>query len=145
MESSFIELEALQDNPNFKEVVNGVLDDRLTFKDGLESLRGSKLFSLTEGGDLVGFYSEDELEGCVEIHMYMFQEHRRHSLRALRHIFKSQTGNIKTSVYGTHLHVVTFLKRLGFEVTNILEECLVKNGETYDVLELLFTKEKNNG
>lgn len=145
MEAASIELEILQENPNFEVVVNGVLDDRLTFKDGLESLRGSSLFSLTENGELVGFYSEDGLEGCVEIHMYMFPQHRRYSLRALRHIFKSKTGNIKTSVYGTHLHVVTFLKRLGFEVTGTLKDALIKDNKAYDVLELLFIKENNNG
>lgn len=145
MEVHPVSLSDLESEDNFVKVVKETLDDRLLYNEGLESLQKSQLFSLNTGGIMVGFYSVDELDGCVEIHVYMFSEYRKYSLKALRFIFASKKGSIKTSVYGTHPHIVIFLQRLGFTVTNTLRNALVKNGKTYDVVELFFTKENNNG
>lgn len=145
MKSKPISLLELMCNENFEKVVKETLDDRILYREGLDSLQKSQLFSLVKGDVTVGFYSVDILSGCVEIHVYMFSPYRKYSLKALRYIFSLQHGDIKTSVYGTHLHIVHFLCKLGFTVTDVLENALVKNGKTYNVVELFFIKENTNG
>lgn len=145
MKSNPISLLDLKCNENFEKVVKETLDDRILYREGLDSLQKSQLYSLVKGDITVGFYSVDILCGCVEIHVYIFSQYRKYSLKALRYIFSLQNGNIKTSVYGTHLHIVHFLHKLGFATTNILKDALVKGGKTYDVVELFFIKENTNG
>lgn len=142
MKSVSVSLDQLSQESNFVDVIKETLDDRLIYNDGLESLQNSQLFVLYTGDVRVGFYSIDDLGDTVEAHAYIFQDYRRHSIKALRHIIASQDKPIKTSVYGSHQHVAKFLIKVGFKLTNILDKALVRNGETYDVLELLYTKEK---
>lgn len=142
MKSISVSLDQLSQESNFVDVIKETLDDRLIYNDGLESLQNSQLFVLYTGDVRVGFYSIDDLGDAVEAHAYLFQDYRRYSIKALRHIIASQDKPIKTSVYGSHQHVVKFLTKVGFKITNILDKALVRHGETYDVLELIYTKEK---
>lgn len=142
MKSVSVSLDQLSQESNFVDVIKETLDDRLIYNDGLESLQNSQLFVLYTGDVRVGFYSIDDLGDAVEAHAYIFQDCRRHSIKALRHIIASQDKPIKTSVYGSHQHVVKFLIKVGFKITNILDKALVRHGETYDVLGLIYTKEK---
>lgn len=145
MHSVSVDLEFLLNDSHFEELINETLDDRLIYKEGLEFLKQSQLFALYKGDVLIGFYSVDDLRDSVEAHAYIFKSYRKYSLSALRFIIASQDKNIKTSVYGTHMHVLKFLQRVGFAVTGTLHGALVKNGKSYDVVELLYTKEKTNG
>ncbi|MGL5014180.1 MAG: hypothetical protein ACRC6V_07820 [Bacteroidales bacterium] len=145
MKSVSVSLEELSQDFNFVDVIKETLDDRLIYNDGLESLQNSQLFALYTGDVRVGFYSIDDLGEAVEAHAYIFQGYRKYSIQALRHIISSQDKHIKTSVYGSHRHVVKFLTKVGFKITNILDKALVRHGETYDVLELIYTKENDNG
>lgn len=138
MISKSVDLEFLQKHIEFEELIKETLDDRLLYIEGLEIIKRSQLYGLYQGDLLVGFYSLDDYGDCVEVHVYIFKSCRRYSLGAFRHIFAIQDKHIKTSVYGTHLHVVNFLKRLGFLVIGTLNDELVKNGKTYDVTELLY-------
>ena len=142
MKSVSVSLDQLCQESNFVDVIKETLDDRLIYNDGLESLQNSQLFVLYTGDVRIGFYSIDDLGYAVEAHAYIFHDYRRHSIQALRHIIASQDKPIKTSVYGSHQHVVRFLTKVGFKITNILDKALVRHGETYDVLELIYTKEK---
>lgn len=145
MKSESMSLEKLSSNPCFKEVIDETLDDRLIYNEGLEFLKQSQLIALYKGDIMIGFYSLDDLGDCVEAHAYIFKKYRRYSVAALRFIIKSQNKHIKTSVYGTHLHILKFLTKIGFTITGILSNVLVKNGHTYDVVNLLYTKEISNG
>ena len=142
MISKKVNLEFLQEHPQFKEVVKETLDDRLKYIEGLEIIKRSQLYGLYKGDSLVGFYTLDDYVEYVEIHVYMFKNSRKYSLEAFRHIFANQNNHIKTSVYGTHLHVITFLKRLGFVIIGTLKNELTKNNNTYDVTELLYIQRR---
>ncbi|MGL5012698.1 MAG: hypothetical protein ACRC6V_00190 [Bacteroidales bacterium] len=145
MISKSVSIEFLQNQPSFKELIEETLDDRLIYKEGLEVLSQSHLIILYKGDQAVGFYSLDDLGDCVEAHAYIFKSYRKYSLEALRFIIASQSKDIKTSVYGTHLHVLKFLTKVGFTITDILDNALVKNGTTHNVIELIYIKEKPNG
>lgn len=145
MKNVSVKLSDLIKSTNFEKVVNETLDDRIIYKEGLEILEHSQLFLLIKGDVSIGFYSIDDLGDCVEAHAYIYKSYRRHSLEALRFIIDSQSKGIKTSVYGTHQHVINFLTKLGFTITDKLTNALVKNGKTYDVVELFYIKEKPNG
>lgn len=140
-----VSIEFLQDQPLFKELIEETLDDRLLYNEGLEYLKQSQLMALYKNNSLVGFYSLDDLGDCVEAHAYIFKSYRKHSLEALRFIIASQSRDIKTSVYGTHLHVLKFLTKIGFAVTGTLKNVLCKGGTLHDVVELIYIKEKPNG
>lgn len=142
MKSVSVSLDCLLNDSSFEDLIQETVDDRLLYIEALELLKHSQLFSLTEGDACIGFYSIDDLDDSVEAHAYILKSYRKYSLSALRHIIASQDKNIKTSVYGSHLHVLKFLTRVGFVVTNTLCNALVKHGKTYDVVELLYTKEK---
>lgn len=138
-------LEGLLKHPDTEKTIKETLDDRLVYKDGIEILSNSQLYKLIEGTTEVGFYTVDCGQDSEEIHVYMYPEYRRYSLRALRYIKSKQTTTITTSVYGTHFHVCKFLLRIGFSVTGIKLNALTKNGEQHHVWELSCSKEKNNG
>lgn len=140
-----VSIEFLQKLPLFKELIDETLDDRLIYNEGLEFLQQSHLLALYKGDHMIGFYSLDDLGDFVEAHAYIFKSCRKYSLEALRYIVASQSKDIKTSVYGTHLHVLKFLHRLGFTTTGTLNNALVKDGKTYNVIELFYIKEKPNG
>lgn len=140
-----ISLEELSQDFNFVKVIKETLDDRLIYNDGIKALQNSQLFALYTGDVRVGFFTVDDLGFVVEAHAYIFPDHRRHSIKALRHIIASQNKPIKTSVYGTHQHVFKFLTKVGFKLTNILDKALVRHGETYDVWELLYIQENKDG
>ena len=142
MISKQVNLESLQEYAQFEEVVKETLDDRLKYIEGLEIIKRSQLYGLYKGDSLVGFYTSDDYVEYVEIHVYMFKNSRRYSLEAFRHIFSNQNNHIKTSVYGTHLHVIEFLKRLGFVIIGTLKNELTKNNNTYDVTELLYIQRR---
>lgn len=145
MISKSVSIEFLQKQPLFKDLIDETLDDRLLYSEGLEFIKQSQLIALFKKDELVGFYTLDELGDCVEAHAYIFKNHRKYSLEALRYIISSQSKDIKTSVYGTHLHVQKFLTRAGFVYSGTLKDALMKGGELYDVVELLYIKEKPNG
>ncbi|MGL5014081.1 MAG: hypothetical protein ACRC6V_07315 [Bacteroidales bacterium] len=126
-------------------MIDETLDDRLLYTEGLEYLSQSELMALYKNEVLIGFYSLDDLGDCVEAHAYIFKGCRKHSLEALRFIIASQSKDIKTSVYGTHLHVLKFLNKVGFTLTGTLKDALMKGGKLYDVVELIYIKEKPNG
>lgn len=140
-----VSIEFLQKQPLFKDLIDETLDDRLLYNEGLELLGQSQLIALYKEDVLIGFYSLDDLGDCVEAHAYIFKGCRRHSLEALRFIIASQSKDIKTSVYGTHLHVLKFLTKAGFTPIGTLKDALKKGGELHDVVELLYIKEKPNG
>lgn len=142
MKSVSLSLDQLKVNTNFEDVIKETLDDRLIYNDGLESLKSSQIYALYAGDAQIGFFTLDDLNDCVEAHAYIFSDHRRHSIKALRYIVASQSKPIKTSVYGTHLHVVKFLHKLGFITTNVLSDALVKGGKSYDVVELFYKGEQ---
>lgn len=145
MISKSVSIEFLQKVPLFKDLIDETLDDRLIYNEGLEFLKQSQLIALYKGDQLIGFYSLDDLGDCVEAHAYIFKSCRKYSIEALRYIIASQSKDIKTSVYGTHLHVLKFLTKVGFVITDTLNNALVKNGNTYDVVGLIYIKEKPNG
>lgn len=145
MISQDVSIEFLQDQIFFKDLFEETIDDRIVYKEGLKLLAESRLIGLYKNGQLVGFYSLDDLGGSVEAHAYIFKGYRRHSLEALRYIIASQDKDIKTSVYGSHPHVLKFLTRTGFAITGVLKDALIKNGKVYDVVELIYNKEKPNG
>lgn len=145
MKSVSVDLNSLLNDTCFKDLIQETLDDRLLYTEALELLKHSQLFSLAEGDARIGFYSIDDLGDSVEAHAYIYKSYRKHSLSALRYIIASQDKNIKTSVYGTHLHVLKFLTKVGFKVTDTLCNALVKYGKSYDVIELLYIKERPNG
>lgn len=145
MISNSVNIEFLQKQEGFEEVIKETLDDRLKYIDGLEILKSSQLYGLYKGDSLVGFYSVDDFIDCVEAHVYMFKTHRRYSLEALRLVVASQNKHIKTSVYGTHTHIVKFLQRLGFTPFNIIKDGVMKNDKLYDVTELLFIQRRKHG
>lgn len=145
MISKNVSIEFLQDQIFFKDLFDETIDDRIVYKEGLELLAESRLIGLYKNKQLIGFYSLDDLGDSVEAHAYIFKGCRRYSLEALRYIIESQDKDIKTSVYGTHLHVLNFLTRVGFVETGVLKDALVKNGKVYDVVELIYIKEKPNG
>ena len=138
MEISITTVEELESNPLFEKVVKETMDDRLLYREAIELIKKSQLFSLKIEGVIIGFYSLDDLENCVEIHFYIYTPYRKHSLYALRRVMESQERDIKTSVYGTHFHVVKFLTKKGFKVTDVLMNTLVKHGKTYNVFELYY-------
>ncbi|MGL5014027.1 MAG: hypothetical protein ACRC6V_07010 [Bacteroidales bacterium] len=125
----------------FKEVVEEAKDDRLTFEDAVEVISTSQLFSLFKGDKLLGFYSLDELDSGIEIHVYMFSDCRRYSLSCLRLIYDTYDTSILTSVYGTHSHVKDFLLKLGFVIIDVEENALIKNGQVHNLWVLKLTKE----
>lgn len=138
-------LKDLLKDPKTEVIIQESLDDRLIYKEGLDILSESKFYKLVEKGDTIGFYSVDDEGSSEEIHVYIYPEYRRYSLKAFRYIKSLQTKTITTSVYGTHFHVCKFLTRIGFRISNIKLGALVKNGETYHVWELICLKENSNG
>lgn len=140
-----VNLEELLTDPKTETIIKETLDDRLIYREGLEILSKSQLFKLVEKDETIGFYSVDDDGSSEEVHAYIYPEHRRYSLQALRYITSLRTKTMTTSVYGTHFHVCKFLTRIGFQVTNILLGALVKNGQTYHVWELVYFKENTNG
>ncbi|MGL5013657.1 MAG: hypothetical protein ACRC6V_05115 [Bacteroidales bacterium] len=141
MKSVSVSLDQLKVNTNFEDVIKETLDDRLIYNDGLESLKSSQLFALYAGDAQIGFFSIDDLNDCVEAHAYVFRDYRKHSISALRYIVASQDKPIKTSVYGTHQHVIKFLQKMGFITVETLPSALMKGGELYDVVELFYKGE----
>lgn len=145
MKSMRVDINSLINDTCFKDLIQETLDDRLLYIEALDLLKHSQLFSLMKGDARIGFYSIDDLGDSVEAHAYIYKSYRKHSLSALRHIIRSQSKTIKTSVYGTHLHVLKFLTRIGFVVTDTFCDALVKHGKSYDVVELRYTKENFDG
>lgn len=145
MISKSVSIEFLQKQPLFKALIDETLDDRLLYNEGLEFLKQSQLVGLWKDDQMIGFYSLDDLGDCVEAHAYIFKGCRNYSLEALRYIIASQSKDIKTSVYGTHLHVLKFLTKIGFTITGTLKDALKKDGDLFDVVELIYIKEKSNG
>ena len=145
MESKLSTLEDLLNNPETEKVIKETVDDRLLYIDGLEILSHSQLYQLSEGEKEIGFYSVDDGEDSEEIHVYIYPEHRRYSLKVFRYLKSKQCKTITTTVYGTHFHVCKFLTRIGFKVTGIQLNVLAKNGGTHHLWELTCPKEDNNG
>lgn len=145
MNSVRVSLNSLVNETCFEQVIQETLDDRLLYIEALDILKHSQLFSLMKGDACIGFYSIDDLGDSVEAHAYIYNNYRNHSLAALRYIIKSQSKNIKTSVYGTHLHVLKFLTKVGFVVTDTFCNALIRHGKSYDVVELLYIKENDCG
>lgn len=145
MKHILVSLEDLLNHPETEKVIKETVDDRLLYREGLEILSHSQLYQLLEGEVEVGFYSVDDDGDSEEIHVYMYPEHRRYSLKVFRYIKSRQHKTITTTVYGTHSHVCTFLTRIGFKVTGIQLNRLVKNGEAHHVWELVCFKENSNG
>lgn len=141
MESVSVGFISLISDKKFAKLACDTMDDRLLYSEGLEILSKSQFFYLYEGDLCIGFFSQEDRGDSVEAHAYILPEHRRHSLAALRYIIFKQDKDITTSVYGTHPHVLKFLKRVGFQVTDTLVDALVKNGKTYPVWVLKLSKE----
>lgn len=145
MKYASVKLEELLADPETEIIIKETLDDRLIYREGLTILSESQLFKLIEGDIVVGFFSVDDNGDSEEIHVYIYPEFRRYSLKAFRYIKSLQSKTITTTVYGTHSHVSKFLTRIGFKVTGVKINALVKNGETYHVWELICFKENSNG
>lgn len=145
MKHIFVNLKDLLNHPETEKVIKETVDDRLLYIEAIEILSHSQLYQLLEGEEVVGFFSVDDDGDSEEIHVYMYSDYRRYSLKVFRYIKSRQQKTITTTVYGTHSHVCTFLTRIGFKITGIQLNSLVKNGETYDVWELVCLKENSNG
>ncbi|MGL5015520.1 MAG: hypothetical protein ACRC6V_14730 [Bacteroidales bacterium] len=141
MNSVSVSLEQLKCDERFVDLIKETMDDRLIYSEALESLESSQLFALYEGEVHLGFYSLDFSTDSVEAHAYIYPEYRRYSVEALRYIIASQSKTITTSVYGTHPHVLKFLTRAGFVVTDTLSNALVKHNNSYPVWVLKLYKE----
>ena len=140
-----VSLEDLLIYPETEKVIKETVDDRLLYREGLEILSHSQLYQLLEGEKVIGFYTVDDEGDSEEIHVYIYPEHRRYSLRVFRYIKSHQSKPITTTVYGTHFHVCKFLTRIGFTITGVQLNKLVKNGNQHHVWELTCSKENSNG
>lgn len=134
----FTTLSEIENTEQVNLVLEGLVSDQLSVESLTAYLNSVNLYSMFVGNLCIGFYSAEDCTDSVEVHAYIFPTCRKHSLSALRHITRSQTKPIKTSVYGTHLHVFKFLQRLGFIHTGTHSQVLTKNGIKYDVWDLLY-------
>lgn len=125
-------------------VIDNLVSDEIPKTDWLQYLNSVSLYDILVDNVSIGFYSFEEEEDAVEIHLYIFPSGRRHSMSAMRHIIRSQTKPIKTSVYGTHRYVFKIAQRLGFVHTDTYRNNITKGGIKYDVWDLIY-KENNNG
>lgn len=141
MKSVGVSLGWLLSDERFVDLIKETMDDRLIYKEALESLKSSQLFALYKGEVLIGFYSLDFSTDSVEAHAYVLPEYRKYSVSVLRFIIASQSKTITTSVYGTHCHVLKFLTRAGFVVTDTLNDALVKHNKSWPVWLLKLIKE----
>ncbi len=141
MNSVSVCLEELQSDERFVDLIKETMDDRLIYREALESLKSSQLFALYVGEVLIGFYSLDSLPDGVEIHVYIYPGLRKHSLSVFRYLNRAYDTTIHTRVYVTHPHVKEFLTRLGFVVTDTLLNLLVKHNKPWPVWVLKLHKE----
>ncbi|MGL5016409.1 MAG: hypothetical protein ACRC6V_19345 [Bacteroidales bacterium] len=125
-------------------VIDNIVSEEIPKLAWLVYLNSVDLYEMVVNDSSIGFYSFEDEDDYVEIHLYIFPSGRKHSMSAMRHIIRSQTKPIKTSVYGTHEYVFKIAQRLGFEHTDTCIDNITKNGVKYDVWDLIY-KENNNG
>lgn len=126
-------------NKELLQLLFDTADDRFSEIECIRALERSQIHFITKGDALCGFYTTELLNGSTEAHAYLLPQYRQYSLNVLRHIINSY-DSITTSVYGTHSHVLKFLQRKGFVITNTLKDALIKNNKTYDVWVLSFRR-----
>lgn len=132
MECMRLSFEELILNKDLSNLIYATKDDRYTEQDCIEALKHSQIYIIMTGETVIGFYTIDPLGDAVEAHAYILPSQRKFSLSVLRHIINTYP-NINTSVYGTHSHVLKFLLKKSFIVTETLEDALVKDGKFHNV------------
>lgn len=121
----------------------GLVHDDVTLIDVLKGLDGPELHQVYKDDKCIGFFTKQYLGSCVEIHAYINPEYRKYSIAALREMERACKEPIKTSVWGTHSHVSSILKKMGFKHTHTEKDAIRKGGKAYDME--YFYKEKVDG
>lgn len=127
-----------------KEMIEKLVFDNETLIGHYNYLSAIPTVAVVDSGEFCGFFTKEETDGFMEIHLFIYPSKRRvvwPLLKELKREAVSTHKGIRTSVHSTHQYLVKILERFGGKVTGVDEEFATKDGKLIGITYLEYKGE----